>query len=195
MNGQKKVQLVWFRNDFRVEDNSALSFALDKVDEKGPVVGVYIATPLQWQVHNDASLKIDFWKRNLQLLEISLNKLSVSLYCFEVPDYKSLPLLFEKLQTAWQFSSVLVNKEYPLNEVNRDLAVKRILKTKGCEFFAFDDRLLVSLDKVLTKSGEPYRVFTPFARQAKLGIESSEPLIALSQNYQFSLEKGNLQLK
>ncbi|MDG2090482.1 MAG: deoxyribodipyrimidine photo-lyase [Gammaproteobacteria bacterium] len=77
------LQLVWFRNDLRKEDNTALIQAIDK----GPCVAIYIATPDQWQAHDDALIKIDFWRRNLTELQQSLKKIGVSLFYFQVPTY------------------------------------------------------------------------------------------------------------
>jgi deoxyribodipyrimidine photo-lyase len=58
------TQLFWFRNDLRIEDNTALIQAINQ----GPTVAIYVATPEQWTAHDDAPIKIDFWRRNLQAM-------------------------------------------------------------------------------------------------------------------------------
>ena len=51
--------LVWFRRDLRLKDNTALSNACK--DAEGGVVAVYVMTPDQWAEHDDAHLKVNFW--------------------------------------------------------------------------------------------------------------------------------------
>jgi deoxyribodipyrimidine photo-lyase len=56
------IALHWFRTDLRVADNPGLAAA----QASGlPVAGLYIATPAQWDMHDDAPIKRDFWRRNL----------------------------------------------------------------------------------------------------------------------------------
>ena len=43
------TQLVWFRNDLRITDNSALSAACRCADDK--VIALFVATPEQWKNH------------------------------------------------------------------------------------------------------------------------------------------------
>ena len=71
-------QLVWFRNDLRINDNPALFYASESGE---PTIAVYVATPQQWQLHDDAHSKIDFWRRNLHCLYDSLAEL-ISLCIF-----------------------------------------------------------------------------------------------------------------
>lgn len=68
--------LVWFRRDLRVTDNSALFQAANQADEG--VLGVYFITPGQWKQHDDADCKINFWIENLRLLSDSLAKLNIA---------------------------------------------------------------------------------------------------------------------
>jgi len=73
-----QTQLCWFRTDLRVRDNPALSNAL----ASGPTRAFYIATPEQWQLHDDAPIKLDFWRRNLIELSSELKKINVELLFF-----------------------------------------------------------------------------------------------------------------
>ena len=112
-------QLCWFRNDLRVRDNPALSSAL----EAGPTYAIYIATPDQWQLHDDAPIKIDFWRRNLIELKSELQKLDVDLIVFEVASYKQIPELIKKVLQHLSIAQLHYNREYPLNERRRDQLV------------------------------------------------------------------------
>ncbi|WP_321838543.1 deoxyribodipyrimidine photo-lyase, partial [Pseudomonas kulmbachensis] len=51
------MHLIWLRTDLRLHDNTALAAA----SQRGPVAAVYLITPEQWQAHDDAPCKVDFW--------------------------------------------------------------------------------------------------------------------------------------
>ncbi len=69
------LQLMWFRTDLRVTDNTALAAAM----QAGPTVAVFLLSPGQWQQHDDAPCKVDFWLRNLAELSRELQRLNVPL--------------------------------------------------------------------------------------------------------------------
>nr|WP_254045812.1 deoxyribodipyrimidine photo-lyase [Paenalcaligenes hominis] len=68
-------QLIWFRTDLRVRDNTALHAAMTA----GPTVAVFLLSETQWQQHHDAPSKVDFWLRNLRVLQAELTQLNVPL--------------------------------------------------------------------------------------------------------------------
>ena len=100
-----KTQLCWFRTDLRVRDNPALSSAL----ASGPTHAIYIATPGQWELHNDAPIKLDFWRRNLKELKNELHKLNIELLFFQVADYKTIPQLLQQLLRHLDISQLPVS--------------------------------------------------------------------------------------
>ena len=68
--------LIWFRKDLRIDDNPALSNALDNCDE---IIGIYIFSQSQWKAHNESNVKLEFLIKNLTFLEQSLSKLNIPL--------------------------------------------------------------------------------------------------------------------
>lgn len=165
-------QLCWFRNDLRVRDNPALANAL----LAGPTHAIYIATPQQWQMHDDAPIKLDFWRRNLVELKKELKKLKVDLLCFQVATYKEVPELVQKLASLLQVSQLHYNREYPLNESRRDDLVNAMCSQQNIAVASFDDQLLAPPPALLNRSGLPYKVFTPFAKNARSIIQSDPRL-------------------
>jgi deoxyribodipyrimidine photo-lyase len=97
------LALHWFRTDLRVYDNLALAAA----QHDGPVAAIYIATPRQWQAHNDAAIKQDYWRRNLQCLEAALLQLGISLHYFEVAAYSDIPALLASICNTWQVTACI----------------------------------------------------------------------------------------
>ena len=53
---QSDYQLIWFRQDLRIHDHAALWHAT----QTGRTVALVILSPEQWQLHDDAPIKIDF---------------------------------------------------------------------------------------------------------------------------------------
>jgi deoxyribodipyrimidine photo-lyase len=162
--------LHWFRSDLRLHDNTALHTAA----ASGELLCLYIATPQQWQQHDDASIKQDFWRRNLQLLEPQLARLDIPLLYAEVPDYASIPGLLEQLLPALGIKALHCNREYPLNEHRRDQQVRQICQSLGVHMQVHEDQMLLPPEAVLNKSGQPYKVFTPYSRVGRelLGLGS-----------------------
>ena len=76
--------ICWFRNDLRVLDNPALHYCCKNSKE---VIAVYFINRLQWQEHDDALIKINFWLRNLELLQNKLEKLNIPLVVLEADNY------------------------------------------------------------------------------------------------------------
>tara|TARA_R110000772_G_scaffold38354_5_gene90518 strand:- start:534 stop:1934 length:1401 start_codon:yes stop_codon:yes gene_type:complete len=157
------VQLCWFRNDLRIGDNTALWQAL----KQGSTLAIYIATPEQWRLHDDAPIKIDFWRRNLQQLQLQLENLNIPLLFFQVPYYRDIPALMQEIISSWNIAALHCNTEYPLNEVKRDDAIEHICREMGVKFFAYEDQCLLAPDLTLKADGQPFKVFTPFANKAR----------------------------
>lgn len=159
--------LHWFRSDLRTHDNLALAAA----QATGSVVGLYIATPLQWRKHNDAPIKQDYWRRNLHKLEDELRALGIPLVCVEVRKYADIPALLARLMTLWQIGALHCNREYACNEAVRDERVREVCRELGVAMHVHDDHVLMAPERVLNKSGEPFKVFTPFARTLRALLE------------------------
>ena len=67
---------IWFRSDLRLDDNPALINAMKDCQE---VIGIYIFSAEQWNLHNESNVKHEFLVNNLTDLEKSLNNLNIPL--------------------------------------------------------------------------------------------------------------------
>ena len=124
------LQLMWFRTDLRVQDNSALAAAMSS----GPTVALFLISPSQWLAHDDAPSKVDFWLRNLNELATELSKLNVPLLVREADDWSAAPQVIGELCQQLQIGSVQVNEEYGVHESRRDQAVAKTLDGLGINF-------------------------------------------------------------
>jgi len=153
-------QLIWFRNDLRIADNTALQAAL----HAGPSVAVFIISPAQWQAHNDAPCKVDFLLRNLKELEKSLATLNVPLLIRSTDDWQQTPEVLAELCQQLNIAAVQVNSEYGIHESQRDLAVGALLVDQGILFHSHLDQLLFKPGSILTQNGTYFKVFSQFKK-------------------------------
>lgn len=152
------LQLMWFRTDLRITDNSALAAAM----QAGPTAAVFLLSPRQWQLHDDAPCKVDFWLRNLAELSRELQRLNVPLLVREADDWNAAPQVIGNLAQELGASAVHVNDEYGINESRRDQAVAAALEALGTGFRGHFDRLLFKPGSVLTRTGTYFKVYSQF---------------------------------
>ena len=155
--------LHWFRSDLRLQDNCSLQAAA----AAGELLCLYIATPGQWRLHDDAPVKLDFWRRNLRLLEKLLRTRGIPLLYAQVDGYAEIPALLQALLPQLQVGELHCNREYPLNERRRDKAVTEALQARGIAVHVHDDQTLLPPEAVCNRSGQPFKVFTPFAKAVR----------------------------
>ncbi len=153
-------QLLWLRSDLRCADNTALCAAM----ANGPTLAVYFITPEQWQAHDDAPCKVDFWLRNLVDLQRSLGRLNVPLLIRQVNDWQAIPQALLRLCREQQVARVQVNQEYGIHEQRRDNACSELLAEQQIGFTAHLDQLLFAPGTLLTKTGSYFKVFSQFRK-------------------------------
>ncbi len=154
------MQLIWLRSDLRQSDNTALSAAA----ARGPTVAVYLISPEQWQAHDDAPCKVDFWLRNLSALSDSLEQLNIPLLIRSAPAWDQAPAVLVELCQQLGIRDVHVNDEYGIHETRRDQAVACALDAQGIGFHRYLDQLLFQPGSVLTKTGGYFQVFSQFRK-------------------------------
>jgi len=170
------LQLVWLRNDLRSIDNHALYYAA----KKGSVCCVFCITRQQWQAHHDAPSKIALIRQQVATLQVQLAKKNIPLKLIVTPDFKTLPNALVTLATTLNIQSLWFNYEYPVNEYKRDQAVIDALSKKGISTHTFHSDLIHTPGSVVTQAGNPYHVFTPFAKQWRAQL-SEEQLAVLPE--------------
>ncbi|MEH6550722.1 MAG: deoxyribodipyrimidine photo-lyase [Pseudomonadales bacterium] len=154
-------KLMWFRQDLRVADNTALSIAGE--DPSASLYGLFIATPAQWRIHDMAPVREDFTLRHVQTLRESLAEFNIPLLYMEVKTFDDIPEVFNRLMEQHQFTHVYANHEYGWNEKKRDRAVIDTLEEYACDLHLFHDQTMLA-PSLKTQTGKPYTVFTPFKK-------------------------------
>lgn len=155
------MKLVWLRRDLRAEDNSALYHASISGE---PVLALYVATPDTWQAHDVAPIQADLIYRRLFEVQKDLQQNNIPLVYAQVATFAESAQLVAELAREHAVTGVYFNKEYEVNEVERDSQLVDLLAADGIEWHGFDDKCLLPPGSVKNKQGDYFKVFTPFKR-------------------------------
>ncbi len=161
--------LVWLRRDLRLEDHSALAHA----EAEG------LSTALAFVFDPNILKKLPPEDRRLSFISESLSELNEQIQA------KGSTLItrlgdpvheIPKLAKALGVKTVLANRDYEPYAKERDEAVARALEKLGIGLQLFKDQVIFEGTELLSGSGTPYRVFTPYknAWLAKLGAGDFE---------------------
>jgi deoxyribodipyrimidine photo-lyase len=164
-------QLMWFRSDLRVQDNSALTAAMSA----GPTLALFLLSPGQWRAHDDAPCKVDFWLRNLRELAATLATLNVPLLIRQADDWSAAPQVIGELCQKLRISAVHANQEYGVHEQRRDQAVAQRLQQQDIVLHDHLDQLLFNPGTVLTQSGGYFQVYSQFRKVCYQRLHSALP--------------------
>ncbi|SDS96214.1 deoxyribodipyrimidine photo-lyase type I [Halopseudomonas litoralis] len=165
------MQLIWFRNDLRVHDNTALLTAM----QEGPTLALFLLSPGQWRTHDDASAKVDFQLRNLRVLADELEQLNVPLLVRTADTWDGAPTVLTELCREHRIRGVHVNEEYGVNETARDRSVARQLAEQKVGFNPHLDQLLFRPGTLLTRAGSYFKVFSQFRKACLQQLSLAPP--------------------
>lgn len=163
--------LVWFRRDLRLDDHAALQAALKAGHAPVPV---YVHAPDEeapWVPGAASQVWLD---RSLRALQADLRKLGSELIIRRGPSTEALLALAKECEAE----AVYWHRLYEPASIARDVATKAALKAAGLHAESLNGALLVEPWEVKTGSGDPYRVFTPFWKNAKQTLDGQHPLPA-----------------
>lgn len=165
------MQLIWFRQDLRIQDHAALWHAT----QAGSCVAFVAISFGQWALHDDAAIKIDFYLRQLQELKKQLKNLNIPLVIQEVSCWKDIPEVISKLTQKLDIECIHANIEVGVNELNRDAEVQKLLEKYNKTFELYHDRTLFPVGAVRNKTKQPYQVFSAFKKQCYEQLSLSLP--------------------
>lgn len=152
-----KPVIVWFRQDLRLADNRALSAA---IDSQAPLVCVYVLdddTPGPWKI--GAAQRV-YLHHSLQALQAGLSERGAILVLRRGDARTIIPDLVAEIGAQ----SVFWNRQYEPYAIARDKEIKRKLAQKAVFAQSFNGALLHEPWEVLTQSGQPFKVYSPFHR-------------------------------
>ena len=155
------MKLVWFRNDLRLADNPALRHACA---EAGEVAALFVISPTQWQQHKMAPIRQQFLLAQVDELGKALAALGIPLHLLRVETFAEMPTALASLSSELGVSQLYANQAIEIDEQRRDLAVSAMLAEQEVSCHWFNGCCVLPPGRVLTGSGEMFKVFTPFSR-------------------------------
>ncbi|PKO60281.1 MAG: deoxyribodipyrimidine photolyase [Betaproteobacteria bacterium HGW-Betaproteobacteria-18] len=151
--------LMWFRRDLRVNDNAALQLALSQCRQ---VHCVFIFDTAILNTLPRADRRVEFIRESLVELDAALRQLSgkpaAGLIVRHALASDELPRLAARLKVQAVFAA----RDDEPQALARDEAVREALAQAGCTFFTCKDQVIFEGREILTQSGTPYGVFTPY---------------------------------
>jgi deoxyribodipyrimidine photo-lyase len=154
--------LVWFRRDLRAHDHHALHQALTHCRE---VLCLFVLDREILDTLPRADRRVEFIVGSLQELDERLRELGAAhgrhkagLLVEHGWARQALP----KLAAGWRVQAVFANHDDEPQALSRDAQVAQGLAQQGIDFHTFKDHVIFERQEVLTQSGRPYGVFTPY---------------------------------
>jgi len=152
----KNKAIVWIRDDFRLSDNSALSYASVNHDF---VSVIYIFNNEYFDGKREAQ---KWWiSKSLESLDNDLNKLNINLEIVISDELK----FFSKIKD--KNISIYWNKVYEPNQLEIDKKIINDLEKKNIKYKLFKGNILNEYQSITKKDGTPFKVFSPFWRHAE----------------------------
>ncbi len=160
----------WFRRDLRLADNTALVAAARDAER---VIPVFVLDDHYGDDPGIGAARFRFLRESLEELEGTVAAAGGRLLVRPGPASRALPELVAETGAR----AVYANAEIGPYPEARDSAASDALLRLGAELRLFPDALLVEPDALLSGAGEPYTVYTPFARRWT-DLEKAAPIPA-----------------
>jgi len=155
------VSLFWFRRDLRLADNAGLFAALTS---GFPVQPIFIFDQnILDMLENKTDKRVEFIHLALVDMQRKLAAIGVSLDV----RYGQPEAVFSSLLADYPVTAVYTNHDYEPYARERDSDMDVWFKAKGVAFHTFKDQVIFEKSDVLSNSGTPYTVFTPYSRKWK----------------------------
>ena len=154
MENERSPIIIWFRRDLRLSDHPALSAA---IEARRPVIPVYILDDGVSALGAAPKWRLD---QGLAAFKRSLEEAGSRLI---LRRGDALAVL-QDLVAETGATSVFWSRGYDPQAIVRDTNVKSSLTSQGVTATSFPGHLLFEPWTVATKTGQPFRVFTPMWR-------------------------------
>jgi deoxyribodipyrimidine photo-lyase len=150
--------LVWFRRDLRDDDHAALHYA------GRAAAAVFCAFVFDAEIldglRERSDRRVEFILDSVHALDAALRARGGALIVLHGRAREAIPALARALRV----DVVHVNRDYEPDAIERDRAVAAALARDGIAFEGWRDQVVFERNEVVTRSGAPFTVFTPYRR-------------------------------
>lgn len=150
---------MWFRRDLRCSDNAALHHALQNCGEVFCAF-VFDTAILEGLPREDR--RVEFIRESLVRLDDALRALSGRAGAGLIVRHALAEAEIPRLAYELDVQAVYANHDYEPTAIARDAAVRSALALGRVAFHTSKDHVIFEQDELLTQSGHPYVVFTPY---------------------------------
>lgn len=151
-----QISIFWFRRDLRLEDNTGLFHA---IKEGLPILPVFIFdSDILNDLDDRADPRVGFIFDTLNDIQKKLAERDGSLLI----KYGKPKEIYKELFEEFNINYVFTNRDYEPYAKQRDNVIEKLCKNYGAQFLSFKDHVIYESNEILTNSGTPYKVFTPY---------------------------------
>lgn len=148
--------LCWFRRDLRLHDHAALYHALK---DSASVHCVFVLdTDILDELTDKQDRRVEFIWHSLHELAQRLHEQGGTLQVLHGRAQEVIPSLAHELDAQ----AVFCNHDYEPDALLRDAAVEHRLAQYDIEFHHYKDQVIFEQSEILTGTGKPFSVFTPY---------------------------------
>lgn len=151
--------VIWFRRDLRTSDNAALHMALSHCAH---VHCVFIFDKDILASLPRADRRVAFIRESLVELDAALRELCRKAGAGLIVRHAVASDAILTLVSELKAQAVFAARDYEPQALARDAKVQDALARAGCAFFTCKDQVIFEGREILTQSGTPYGVFTPY---------------------------------
>ncbi len=160
--------IVWFRNDLRLADNAALRAACSTGDS---VICAFILDEEEAGAWLRGGASRWWLHESLASLARSLKDKGSRLVLRRGTSTQELAVLAEQTSAT----TIHCTRRYEPWAIQQEQDCKAALEKRGIALKRYGGALLVEPENIATKSGEPYKVYTPFWRALSQNYDASRP--------------------
>ena len=168
-SGTLSPTLVWLRDDLRLDDNPALAAA---IAERRPLVLLWVLDEVSPGLRGRGGASRWWLHHSLSALAEDVARLGNRLILRRGPAGLVVPAVVQEVRAA----SVHWNRRRGRAEFEVDSALKAELKAAGHAVTSHLGDLLHEPTRLVSKSGTPFRVFTPFWKTLRPAIHDTPAL-------------------
>ena len=176
--------IVWFRQDFRLLDNPALSDAVNS----GAILPIFIHdtnTPKDLAIGSASKL----W------LYYTLNSFNHSI-AGNLQIYSGNPLtILTNLTKQYNITQINWNRCYNKYQIEMDHEIESSLNNQGIKIKTFNGSLLWEPCEIIKADGTPYKVFTPYYRRGCLNASPPRTPLAKPTRINYISTKSKTAIK
>ena len=169
MSSKKNTSIVWFRNNLRIEDNSALYNAVNQSDR---VIGYVNLDPYNFKSTEYGFKKIEKYRTKFLLesitdLKENLNHLNISL----IIDFKEIKQSFKSFILMYDVDSIYMQKEWTRDELIEEESIPKNINT-----LKYFDQFLYSPEDVKNIYENIPRSFSNFRKKCEKYLKINSPI-------------------